>query len=270
VFPFAPCFAQDTVAYGWKNSANGNLNLNQAYFDNWTKGGSNTLAWETHLEGIVFRKAESWDWESKAKAAYGQSRVGSLGTRKGTDELMLETVYTRKFSEWVNPFASARFQTQFAPGFVYDDTAGARARVSGIFDPAYFTQTIGLGKTWRDAYKVRAGGALKQTFSAARYGYADDPSTATVETFRLEPGASLVAEARRELMENILLASVLDVFVNFKGTDAVDLRWENQITAKVNTYISANFGLDVLYDKDLSTRRQIRQSLAIGVSFLKL
>jgi hypothetical protein len=170
----------------------------------------------------------------------------------------------------VNPFAAARFQTQFAPGFTYDDSAGTSARVSGYFDPAYLTQTLGLGRSWGDAYKVRAGGTLKQTFSAARYGYADDPATAETETFRLEPGASVTAELRRGLMENILLTSTLDVFANFKGLDAVDVRWENQVTAKVNSFVSANAALDVLYDKDVSTRRQIRQSLAIGISFLSI
>ena len=31
------------TAYAWKNSAIGNLNLNQSHFDNWTKGGTDAL-----------------------------------------------------------------------------------------------------------------------------------------------------------------------------------------------------------------------------------
>jgi hypothetical protein len=266
----SPVHAQtDTLKFGWNNSATGNLNLSQAYFDNWTKGGTNALSWESRLEGVALRKEADWNWESKGRALYGQSRLDDLGTRKAADELMVETIYTRNVSAWVNPFASARFQTQFAPGFEYDDSSSTR--VSGVFDPAYLTQTVGLGKSWEDAYKVRLGGTLKQTFSAARYGYADDASTdGTIETFKLEPGATFTAEIRRGLMENILLTSVLDVFANFKGVDAVDLRWENQVTAKVNSFVSANFALDVLYDKDLSTKRQVRQTLSVGISFLSI
>ncbi len=264
-------FAQDTLpVYGWKNSAAGNLNLSQAYFDNWAKGGTNALTWETRLEGVALRTEADWDWESKGKAVFGQSRLDGLGTRKAADEISLETMYTYKVSEWVNPFASARFQSQFAPGFEYDDEADTSARVSGIFDPAYLTQTVGLAKSWQEAYKVRVGGTLKQTFSAARYGYADDPDTEGVETFRVEPGASFTAEVRRGIMENILLSSTLDIFTNFKGADAVDVRWENQVSAKVNSFVSANAALDVLYDKDLSTRRQVRQSVAVGISFLSI
>jgi len=266
-----PVLAQDTVpVYGWKNSASGNLNLSQAYFDNWAKGGTNALSWETRLEGLALRVEEGWEWESKGKAVFGQSHLDGLGTRKAADEISLETMYTRKFAEWLNPFAAARFQSQFAPGYEYDDDAGTRTRVSGIFDPAYLTQTVGLGKSWQEAYKIRVGGTLKETFSSTRYGYADDPETDEVETFRIEPGVSFTAELRKGLMENILLASILDVFVNFKGVDAIDVRWENQVTAKINSFVSVNAALDVLYDKDVSVTRQIRQSLAVGISFLSI
>lgn len=263
---FSQASAQDSDVppSPWKYTASGNLNLSQAYFDNWTKGGSNALAWESRLEGGALRTAEDWDWESKGKAVYGQSRLEGLGTRKAADELSFETIYTRKVSEWVNPFASARVQTQFAAGYTYDDSAGTRARVSGPFDPTYATQTVGLGKSWGEAYKARVGATLKETFSAARYGYAG------ADGRKVEPGASLVLDVRQSLMENILLTSVLDIFADFKGVDAVDVRWENRIAAKVNALVSANFGLDVLYDKDQSTSRQIRQSLAVGISFLTI
>lgn len=256
--------------FGWKNSASGTINLSQSYFDNWTKGGTNALSWESRLEGVALRKEADWEWENKGRIVYGQSHLEGLGTRKASDELMVETIYTRKVTEWINPFASSRLQTQFAGGYEYNDSAGTRTRVSGPFDPTYVTQTVGLGKSWTDAYTVRVGGTLKETFSAARYGYADDTETVEIETFRIEPGASLTAEVRRGVMENILLTSALNVFVNFKGVDAIDVRWENQLTAKVNSFISVNGGLEVWYDKDVSTRRQIRQTLAVGISFLTI
>ncbi len=65
------------------------------------------------------------------------------------------------------------------------------------------------------------------------------------------------------LMENIFVNTLLDVFVNFKGVDEIDGRWENTVTAKVNKYINANFGLSVLYEH-FSDSRQIKESLAIG------
>lgn len=256
--------------FGWKPSANGTLNLSQSYFDNWSKGGTNTMSWEGRLEGAVIRKEVDWDWETRARVAYGQSHLDGLGTRKASDELMFETVYTRNVMEWINPFAAGKLQSQFAAGYDYNDSAGTRTRVTGPFDPTYVTQTVGLGKSWTDAYTVRVGGTLKETFSAAQYGYADDTETAEIETFKIEPGASFIADVRRDLMENILLTSNLNVFVNFRGIEAIDVRWENQLTAKVNSFVSLNAGLEILYDKDISARRQIRQTMAVGVSFLTI
>jgi len=270
-------FAQDAellpapdTTLGWKRSASGNLNLSQAYFDNWSKGGTDALTWELRFEGMALEKRERYDWESKGKAVYGQSRLQGLGTRKAVDELMLETIYTYKLSTWLDPFAAARFQSQFGPGYEYNDSLGTRDRVSGPFDPSYLTQTLGLGRSWRDSYKVRAGGTLKETFSSAAYGYADDEETPEIETFKLEPGASFTAEVRQQVMEDILFTSTFDVFANFKGTEETDVRWENALTAKVNTFVSTNAAFDLLYDRDVSTRRQIRQSLSIGISFLTL
>ncbi len=261
--------ATDT-AFGWKRSANGEFSLSQIYFDNWAQGGVDAFNWGIHLDGDFTLERPHDSWESKGKAEYGQSQLDGLSSRASADELDLETIYTRKIGVWVNPFAASALQSQFAPGYLYNDTNMTRQRIAGIFDPTYITQTLGMGRNWQNALKLRLGGTLKETFSAARYGYADDPSTPQIETYKIEPGVSLNVAAKQGLMENILLKTALDVFVNFKGVDAIYGRWQNQVTAKVNKYISADFDYEMLYDKTLSLSRQIKESLAISVSFLTL
>jgi len=275
IFGLAACsvvVAQTDTTLGWKNQANGLANLSQVYFDNWAKGGTDAISWEVRLEGGTVLHAAGFDWESKARAVYGQTKLAGLGSRKSADEALIQTLYTHKVDFFsLNPFASARFQTQFTPGYKYDDAASTRLRVSGAFDPSYLEQTLGVSRNFKDIVKTRLGGTLKETFSATRYGYADDAETASeIESFKLEPGASLNVDFRMGLMENILLTSVLDLFANFKGWDAIDGRFENLVTAKVNKFISVNLGFDVLYDLDVSVDRQIKESLAIGISFLSL
>ena len=223
------------------------------------------------MEGGAVLNQSDYNWESKGHAFYGQNQVADLGSRKSSDELVLETIYTRKLNAWVNPFAATRGQSQFAPGYSYNDSAHTRSKISNSFDPTYVTQTLGMGYRYQKDLNVRVGGTLKETFSSKKYGYADDKTTTDqVETFKFEPGASFTVAYKYGLMENILLNTLLDVFVNFKGVDEIDGRWENTVTAKVNKYINANFGLSVLYDKDLSDSRQIKESLAIGISFLSI
>ncbi len=246
------------------------LNLNQVYFDNWVKGGSNALVWEVNFGGQAVLEREPYLWESNAKFLYGQTNISDVGIRKAADEWKLETIYTRKLGTWINPFAAAAGWSQFTTGYNYDDEAGTETEISNFFDPAYFTQTLGLGFTPFANFKERLGFALKQTISP-EYGYADDVETAgEIETFKIEYGLSSITEYQRSLMENILGATKLDIFVNFKGIDAIDARWENKITAKVNKNISVNLELEILYDKDLDDSYQLRESVAIGITFLSL
>jgi hypothetical protein len=265
--PAAP--ADTSVHYGWKRQFNGLLNLSQAYYDNWTKGGTDALAYEWNFSASAVLNREKDQWENRAKAVYGRTKVGTLASRKSSDEIDLESIYTYKLAVMVNPFASLSGQTQFMPGFTYSgDTA--RTQVSDFFDPAYFIETIGVGVTPFKGFKERLGGSMKQTISSTEFKFADDPKTSEVESFKQEYGVTSITEYEAELMQNIKGSTRLEVFANFKGVDEIDGRWTNQITAKVNTLISVNFEYEMLYDKDLSEDTQTREGLGIGISFLKL
>lgn len=271
-----PSMAQDAAApsaapvFGWRHQFTGMLNLNQTYFDNWVKGGTDALAWDLNLAGGAALEQESFVWENTAKVLYGQTKLADLGSRKSMDEWKLETIYTRKLGSWINPFAAAAGWSQFTAGYKYDDEAGTRTLTSEFFDPAYFTQTVGIGFTPVKDFKERLGFALKETFSA-EHGYADDSETgAEVEDVSVEYGLSSITEYQLVLMENILGSTKLDVFVNFEGVKDIDARWENKIAAKVNKIISVNFELEMLYDKDLSESYQTRESLSIGITFLSI
>jgi hypothetical protein len=262
--------AGDTAAFGWKRQAAGLFNLSEAYYDNWAKGGTDALTWETNLSGSANLVREKFTWENQAKAAYGRTKIQDLDSRKSSDEWSLETIYTRKFGTWVNPFASGLIKSQFTAGYSYNDSALTRRQISDFFDPGYAMQTLGMGMNPIPDLKERLGATLKETFSST-YGYADDKTTpAEVETFKLEPGASSTTEYQRTLMENILATTRLDVFANFKGVDEIDADWTNKITAKVNKYVSANFELELMYDKDLSEDTQTRESFSVGIAFLKI
>jgi hypothetical protein len=259
----------DSVTYGWKRQCNGMLNLSQAYYDNWSKGGTDALAYEWNLNGSALLDQEHFQWESKAKAIYGRTKIGSLASRKSSDQFDFESIYTYKLATIVNPFAAVTAETQFMPGYAYPgDTA--RVQISDFFDPAYFTETIGVGVTPYKGLKERLGATMKQTVSGT-YGFADDKETAgEVEDFKQEYGITSVTEYGLELMENIKGSTRLELFANFKGADEIDARWASQITAKVNSLVNVNFEYELLYDKDLSESYQTREGLSVGISFLNL
>ncbi|MDB5106799.1 MAG: hypothetical protein JWP91_4488 [Fibrobacteres bacterium] len=257
----------DSAKYGWKHQAAGMLNLSQAYYDKWAKGGTDAFAYEWNLKGSMDLIQEQYTWETKAEAIYGRTKLGSLASRKSSDQFDFETVYTRLLKIHVNPFASASAQSQFFPGYSYDATANTRTKISDYFNPAYFMETVGLGVEPIKNLKERLGATMKQTVGS--YGF-QEKGVRTGEDFKQEYGVSSTTEYERALMENILAATRLDVFVNFKGVENIDGRWANKITAKVNKWVNANFEYELLYDSDLSLDTQTREALSVGISFLSL
>jgi hypothetical protein len=268
--PTPPAASADTVKYGWTHQVNGMLNLTQAYYDNWSKGGNDALAYEVNLGGQCVNEQPKYQWLTKSKAVYGRTKTGNLASRKSSDELNLESIYTYKMSVMVNPFASVTGQTQFMPGYDYPgDTA--KVLKSDSFDPTYITETVGLGVTPFKGLKERLGGTMKQTISSELIGIADDKETLDeVETFKQEYGVTSITEYEAQLMENIKGTTRYEVFANFESWHEVDQRWTNQITAKVNAYISVNFEYEMLKDWDLSHGWQTREGLNVGISFLQL
>lgn len=269
--------AADSAWPGWTHVATGMVSLNQAWYDNWAKGGSDAVTWELGFQGSANLERDKFLWENKGKIAYGRTKLGDDASRKSADEWFVESIYTRKLGQWVNPFASSTARSQFTAGYTYhDEPVETRTLTSEFFDPAYFFQTLGVGITPIRDLRQRLGATTKETFSSD-HGYADDPDTeGETEDFRVEYGLTSITEYQRALMENILLNTRLEIFANFKGMSHVDMRWENRISAKVNKYISVNLEYDMVYDRDQSVAAgmeigpQTRESFALGITFLTL
>jgi hypothetical protein len=263
----APAVPADSVKYGWKHQATGLLNLSQAYYDEWAKGGTDAFSYELNLGGSLTLEQEDYSWVTQAKAIYGRTKLGSLASRKSSDQFDFETIYTRVLNIHVNPFTSLTAQSQFVPGYAYAENPITRTRISDYFNPAYFTETVGLGVQPVKDLKERLGATMKQTVGS--YGFQAN-GVRTGDDFKQEYGLSSTTEYQRAVMENIQASTRLDIFVNFKGVDDIDGRWANKITAKVNKWVNVNAEYEVLYDSDLSLDTQTREGLAIGISFLSL
>jgi hypothetical protein len=260
--------AQDssTVAPSpWKHGLIGSVNVTQVAFRDWAQGGENAFAWALFLEGKSTFNSEKTEWITSYKFGFGNAEIGSQSARKTDDKIDLETVLTYKVGAYVNPFVSASVKTQFATGYTYDALGNATA-ISNFFDPAYLTQTAGVGYQPMPELKTRLGGALRETIAdhfANRYTYTGTDSSKV----KIEGGFESVTELGYTLMENVALTSKLEMFAALKQLDRVTLRFDNTISAKVNKYISVNINFVLLNQPDVSTRTQTKQTMAFGLSY---
>ncbi len=257
---------EEEMEYGWEKQVVASLNLTQAQFDNWTQGGENTLAWQFNLNSSFTRTGQRFDWSTTGKSSYGQAKIGDLGTRKSSDEVQIESVYQYKVGRHINPYVSALLQTQFTKGYRY--TEDDRFAVSDFFDPAYVTVSAGFSYQPAEFIKMRLGAATKTTITREHaVALTDDPATGKIEKIDTEFGVLSVTEIRKPLAENILLTSKLDLFSNLESFKKVDVRWDTILSAKVTRLVDVSINVELLYDSNISPKRQLKQLLALGLSY---
>ncbi len=266
---FTLSFAQDkkeeAPKYGWENKVVGSFNLTQASFDNWAAGGENSLAWQLNFQGQFVNDQEKFNWNNNFKISYGMVKSGNDISKKSVDEIRAESVLNFKSGWFVRPYGAVNAETQINKGYDYSVTP--KKEISDFMDPGYFRESIGFEYTHSKSFKTRVGASMKQTVTRNFPGYADDPATKEIEKMRFEYGAESVTDVNTRLTGNLFLQSKLELFSNLKAFNQIDVNWDNVIIAKVAKYVEVNFNIKLLYDRDISRKRQLKQALSMGLTY---
>jgi len=254
--------------YGWKHSLVSGLTLTQVAFTDWAQGGENALAYTVSADGKSVDDEAVTNWITLYKFAFGQTRLGDQGLRKTDDIIDLSTVFTYKVGSYVNPYAGLTLKTQFAKGFAYSAN-GTSAEVSQFFDPAYLTQSAGVGYQPMKEVRTRLGIGLREIITNHFNQYADDPATPppAIEKTSVDGGMESVTDVEWNMAENITFASQLALFDPFKHFDEVVVRSTTTITGKINKYMTTIFSLQLINEKRQSPRTQVKEGIAIGLSY---
>ncbi len=265
VIVFAEDKKEKEPVYGWIKESIITINYSQSKFDNWSKGGENTWTWQAELRAQFEKNEEKYNWLNKGYLLYGDTQVGSEESKKASDEIRLESVYTYKVGIHVNPYISATGLTQFRKGYEYTDST--KTALSDFWDPAFLTESIGIGYNNGETFRTRLGAALKQTITRNFNSFSDDESTNEIEKIDNKFGAESVTDLQIKFTDKIALISMLQLFSDFSAIDEVDVRWNNLFVAELMKYISVSFSFDIAYDKNISNKREIRQFIAVGLTY---
>ncbi len=258
-----------TKQYGWTHSLTSGLNLSQVSFKDWAAGGENALAYTVWANGSSTQDMEMTNWSNSYKFAFGQTKLQNQGVRKTNDELYLESLLIYKLWTYINPYASATLRSQFTKGYEYD-ILGNKTAVSKFFDPAYLTQSLGAAYKPVPEVVTRVGVGVREVLTSAFTVYSDDPSTTKIEKVKVNGGFESVTDVDWKFAENLQFTSKLELFAPFKTLDEIIVRNDNTILAKVNNYVNASFNIVLINDVTVTRRTQIKQLLAIGLSYTLL
>lgn len=258
---------QDTTKpFGWTHQLVAGANLTQVAFKDWAQGGQNALAYTVWLNGNSTQDMEKTNWSTGYRFAFGQARLSDQGLRKTDDEIFLESLLIYKLWTYINPYASFIARTQFAQGFEYPQ--GTEVEVSRFFDPASFTQSAGAAFKPIPEVVTRLGIGVREVV-ASRFArlYTDDPLTADTEKVKVRGGIESVTNVEWTFAENMQFKAGLELFAPLKTLDEIIVRSDNSISAKVNKYITVGFNVQLINDVTTTRRTQIKQVLAIGLSY---
>ncbi len=256
----------DSIYYKWLPSFDTGLNISQISFKNWVKGGENSLTWTLTGNFNLNYKSDTWMLKNQVKAAFGRTKIGSQKFRTNDNELYVESVLSYNVGWKVDPYFSNTLRTQITEGFNYDKEP--KQKIADFFDPGYISQSIGFNYDKTKIFKIRLGIALQQTFTNRFRQYSDDKSTSNrIEAFKLETGMESVSSSEFTIDTNLKMQSKLRLFTRFEHIDVWDIRWDNNIIAKINSWLNVNFNFLLIYEKNQSLKTQMKQALQVGIVY---
>jgi len=269
----------DSLKYfkGWKSSLMVDLTVTQAtYSDSWTGGEAGSFTWVSNANGVFTRWFAEWlRMKNNVKLSFGQTATQDQETKdwskpeKSSDKIDLESIGLINIEAWVEPFLAGRFQSQFLDA----SDEGHKKYI----DPIELTLSGGIAKefnfTTKDNILTRLGLAVKHN----RNRFYDDVSSTEKTKTDTDGGLESNTDINMELGDNLDYIGKLTVYkalaISNKDQQpndywkTIDVNWENAITATVSKYVKVSLYIQLLYDKQISKKGRLKQTLSLGISY---
>ncbi len=243
----------------WSPEAVVGVNLSQVALSNWATGGENKLAWNFVFNGKLNYQKGKLSFSNLLKINYGRSKEGDGVNKTIQNDLLYNNNLTFKSGWLFDYYAGANLITYIGDGFNYG--SAIPVKVSETLNPADITESAGLTYSKNDIFKTQLGLGFHQVFSKA-IDTANSETEVTTET-----GIESITNLKLKLSEKINWTSYLRLFSGFDRLQTWDVRWDNTITASLNSWLNINLTFLVVYDKTQSLKTQAKEALNIGVSY---
>jgi hypothetical protein len=259
--------AKDTTNIGWKRAGNFVFLFNQSAFNNdWLGGGTSNMAGNVGINYDFNYKSEKLIWDNKIVAAYGLTKLKGQDATKSDDRLEFTSLLGKKANTYWFYSAFLNFKTQMDTG--NNNTTGLKN--SHFFSPAYLQ--AGPGMLWKksDNLKINIAPLTSRvilvhghfTQFGSAFGIAQD------ETSRFEFGAALNAYYKFNIMENVSMENILNLYSNYLDKPQnIDIDYQMNMVMKINKYLSTNISFQAIYDDNAVGAFQVREVFGLGLNY---
>jgi hypothetical protein len=254
----------------WINGGMFSVNFNQISFTNWAAGGLNSVSGVAKAQYFANYKKSNVSWDNILDLGYGLSKVQGFVVQKNEDVIDLQSKLGIKAANKWFYSGMLNFKSQFAPG--YSDKENLN-RISDFFSPAYLFISAGMDYKPSDKFSLLLSPVTGKVTIVADDSLRADYGVDVSKFFRPEFGAYLKAALNIEVVKNVGLLSELGLFTNYLDhPERVDVDWKVNINMKVNKYISAQLGTNLIYDFDIHAKGekakiQLKELFGVGFSF---
>ncbi|MDR9400810.1 MAG: DUF3078 domain-containing protein [Psychroflexus sp.] len=270
----------DTIKH-WNSNGKFSLIYSQAAFNQeWLGGGTSNYAGNVVINYDLNYKKNEIEWDTKLLIDYGITKNDNQEfSRKTNDRLEVNSIVGKNINNtnWYYT-GSFNFRTQSDKGYIFGVNEGGeetRTLQTKFLSPAY--TNLGLGIQWKknDQLKVNIAPVSGRLILADKMftttpGYQDGDFFGLDEgaSIREEFGASLNGIAAFDIMKNISVENILNLFSNYlEDPQNVDIDYTLNLRLKVNKYISTNFTFQAIYDDNAIRGFQIREVLGAGLIY---
>nr|WP_299031235.1 DUF3078 domain-containing protein [uncultured Tenacibaculum sp.] len=248
----------------WKRSGNISFLFNQSAFNNWLAGGTNNISGTIGLNYDFNYTKGDWTWDNKLIASYGLTKLKGEDIKKTDDRLELNSLVGKKASKNWYYSAFFNFKTQMSS----TDVNGVQT--SHFFSPAYFQ--FGPGMLWKKHDNLKVNIAPATSKLIVMHGHltemGDAFGVAQGETTRYELGAALNAYYKLDVMKNVSVENILNLYSNYlEDFQNVDIDYTVNVVMKVNKYLSANLSMQAIYDDNAFEGFQTREVFGLGINY---
>ena len=252
--------------------------LQSSYSRNWNGGDKGSINWSIAFAGRHEKQmSEKFNWTNSLKLAYGQNhqqvrggdgQLNWLRPDKNTDAIEFESLGRLTNASGWDPYAALGFSSLFRD---LSDAAGRELNLN----PLNFRESAGISRQLISSddrsLSVRAGLALVQ--SSRKFFSEPAPVATTMSQTAYTSAAELVTEYRSKLLDGRVgweskltverpltwsgksafedgFTSTVAMPDGIAGyTTALDLDWENTLSANITKVISVKFFARWVYDK---------------------
>lgn len=275
--PFDAVIQSEMGGKRMKFYGNTRFNFNQAYFSNWISGGESALTFLYGLDyNFNYSDRSGLVWDTNLLLSVGTTYIsGNKFLKKADDRFEIGSLIGKQINQHWNYSGLLNLKTQLLPGYRFykEDGVEMREQVSQFLSPLILQAGLGWYYKKNTDFRVNLSPVTGRAIIVSKK-YTENLATGK-KYFGVDPnknsklffGALISGYYKKEIMKNIIWENNFSIYVNYlENTQNVDFDWNANLRFKVNSKVSGNFVLHLLYDDDLLSDLQVRELLGLGIN----